>query len=350
MAVDIREPIAIVCAFDLSTALGYSHLLVAQEVQRVFAKKGVIAKLYNFQERVIPEKNVLFVGTYMSNVLTYLTRFHEKKVVFYASVEGFPILDERGIERRVAERITTVANSHYTKMCIETGKLKCDGVVYLGIDMNDVAYDKDFESWIVDTWTKGRKTVLYVTGNMPRKAVDKYMLISKLVQAKEDACFILHSGGGPPPAVDVRGMAEQLQLNDFWFTNGFGLYSAEKMNALYHLSSVYAQSSYCEGFGRPMIEAMRFKLPVVAVDAQPFNEVVEKDKTGLLVPCKNVEGVNWMNQIQLNLHQYSVDDFAEAVLTLLREKALTKRMKPEIAFRCSEFDSSNTYIKLLEYF
>ena len=339
--------LAIVAAFDPKTAYGYPFYLITQEIQRVFKKNGVSSKIYNFQERKIPEENILFVGTCHGNILTYLTRFlPQKKVVLYGTLEGFPMINPNSVEREVAKQIKIVAFSEYSKMCMESSEIYCDGVVYPGIPMEDRKFDDRFAEWITDSWAKKRPIVLTVVGNMPRKGVDKYMIASKMVQAKRDVCFILHSGGG---ALDVRGLAEQLQLNDFWFTNSFGMYPPEKLNALYHVSDVYVQPSYCEGFGMPMIEAMRFLLPVVAVDAQPYSEIVVNGKTGLLISCKGVEGVNWMNQIQLNMHQYSVDDLADAILTLLRYDAVRIKMEKAIARRRKKFDSSIVYPKLLTY-
>ncbi len=339
------ENLAIVCAFDPKTAYGYSHYLVAREIQRVIG-----GKVYNFQDKKIPEKNILFVGTCTANVLTYLTRFLPRKnVVLYATVEGFPIILPKSVEREVAKRIKIVAVSEYVKMWIETSQLHCDGVVYHGINMKNRKYDKFFLEYLTESWTKGRQIVLAVIGNMPRKGVDKFMLTSKLVQAQKDVCFILHSGGGPPPAIDVRRLSEQLQLNDFWFTNSFAMYSPEKMNALYYGCTVYVQPSLCEGFGRPMIEAMRFFKPVVAVDAQPYSEIVENGKTGILVPCLRVEGVNWMDQIQMNLHLYSVNDVADAILKLLEGKKSIK-MKKAIAGQSEKFESTMVYPQLSTYF
>lgn len=343
------DNVAIVCAFDPATAYGFSHRLVAQEVEGVFKKEGVACRIYNFQEKVIPERNILFVGTYTSNVLTYLTRFHDRRVVFYAVVEGFPIINPQALERKVAERITTVVVSRYVQMCLEASRLGCDGVVHLGIDMANRKYDEGFLEWIMESWTKGRQVILYVTGNMPRKGLENYMVASKLVQSRKDVCFILHSGGGPPPCVDVREFAEKIQLNNFWFTNNYGLYSSEQLNALYKAATVYAQPSHCEGFGRPMLEAMRFGLPIVAVNAEPYSEVVVDGETGLLIPCKEVVGVNWMDLIQLNFHYYSVNDLAEAMLKLLDEDKTIKRMKQSIEERCNKFDLQN-YRALLSYF
>lgn len=338
--------LAIVAAFDPKTAYGYPFYLITQEIQRVFKKSGVSSKIYNFQERKIPEKNILFVGTCHGNILTYLTRFlPDRKVVLYGTLEGFPMLDPNSVEREVAEQIKIVAFSEYSKMCMESSEIHCDGVVYPGIDMEDRRFDKRFAEWIMDGWAKAKPIVLTVVGNMPRKGVDKFMIASKLVHAERDICFILHSGGG---SLDVRGLAAQLQLNDFWYTNSFGMYPPEKLNALYHVSDVYVQPSHCEGFGMPMIEAIRFLRPVVAVDAQPYSEIVVNGKTGLLVPCKGVEGVNWMNMIQLNMHQYSVDDLADNILKLLSGKRRIK-MKKAIARRREKFDSKIVYPKLLTY-
>ena len=52
---------------------------------------------------------------------------------------------------------------------------------------------------------------------------------------------------------------------------------------------VFAISSETEGLGTSIIDAMAAKLPIVATAAGGIVELVQPDKTGLLVPVKDVE-------------------------------------------------------------
>jgi len=344
------DPIAIVTPFDPQTRAGFSHLLVSEEIRSVFEKEGKTTKIYHYESKKIEEPNILFVGTITASTLAYLSRFlPEKKIVFYATVEGFPIVNPMSLEREVARKIKVVAVSDYVKLCIETAMLQCDGVVHHGIDMGDASYDQRFHDWISDSWVKKDDVVLCVSGNMPRKGLDKFMAACSVVRgARSGTKFILHTGAG---STDIDGLANTLGLDKdcFWFTNAFGVLEQPKMNALYKLAKAYVQPSYCEGFGLPMIEALRFQVPVVAVDAPPFNEIISKGRSGTLIPCTDVKQLVWGNQISLNMHQYRVHDLAGAIVNTLRA-GINLKMKKAIASERERFGKHRLYPRLLPYF
>jgi len=342
--------IGIVTPFQRETRVGFSHLLVADEIRKAWMKEGVAATIYHYESREIKEPNILFVGAITASTLAYLVRFlPDKEVVFYATIEGFPIVNPDSMEKEVAKSIKIVAVSEYSKMCIETAQLPCSGVVYHGIDMDEKTYDEGFVKWVTKSWAKQNHIVLCVTANIPRKGVEKFMVLSSLIRSKrKDVKFILHTGTG---SVDIRGNAAILGLDPeyFWYTGAYGVMDEAKMRAMYKLTSVYVQASHCEGFGLPMIEAMRFHVPVVAVDAQPYSEIIKNGKTGTLVPCTGVDPVMWGNEIQFNMHKYNVHEMAKAVEELLDHKKLI-RMKKTIAEEKKRFDREETYPALLSYF
>lgn len=324
----------------------FSLYAVALEIYNTL-KNRCNVKLYDYEKKDIPQKNILFVGTPFQETFNYLGRFlPEKRVVFYTSIEGFPVIEPISNELKIADDITIVANSLFTKMCLEAVGLTVAETIPHGVEMT-MDYDKKYLRW-AETFLKGRPLVLYVTGNMPRKALDKFMVACKLVKREmEDVCFILHSGGG---YYDVPALMQLLQINDFWFTNQFGKLPQRKLNALYKRATVYVQASYCEGFGVPMIEAFRFFTPVVSVDAQPYNEIVEDGKTGILVKCRDVKQHLYLERVYLQYHYYSVDDLADAILYLIQYEDLRKQMRKNIAKARLNYDSRRVYPRLIRFF
>lgn len=324
----------------------FSLYAVALEIHKAL-RKTVNCKIYDYEEQHIPEKNVLFVGTAFQETFSYIGRFlPEKKVVFYTTIEGFPIFEPISNEKEIADDITIVANSEYTKMCLEAIGIKVDGVVPHGIDMHQT-YDKKYLKW-AETFLKGRPLVLCVSGNMPRKALDKFMVACKIVKWEcPEACFILHSGGG---YYNIPQLMSMLQINDFWFTNQFGKLPQLKLNALYKRATVYVQPSYCEGFGVPMIEAMRFLTPVVAVNAQPYNEIITDGKTGLLIPCEDVKQHLYLERVYLQYHIYDIDSMATAIIALIKNEKMRLSMRKEISRERMKFDSRRVYPRLIQFF
>jgi len=323
-----------------------SHYIVAQRISEVFTKLGHECILHNFEDKEIDEENILFIGTVFAANLSYLARFLPKqKVVFYGTVEGFPIIDPGGTEKRIAESISIVAVSHFVKMCLETVGIPVAEIVYHGIDMKNMEYDKDFYEYL-KRYFKG-PVVLYISGNTERKGIDRFIIASKLVARQiPSASFILHSGEG---FVNIPNMVDQLEIPNFWYTNAFGIMPWLKVNSLYKLCTVYAQPSFCGGFELPIAEAFRFNKPVIAVDAEPYNEIIENGKTGILIPCVKVVQRRYMDRFLFPLHTYRVDNLADTMIRLLSDE---KIVRDEEDFRRAKerFDAENTYPQLLDFF
>ena len=324
-----------------------SHYITAQRIEEVFKKHGHTCTLHNFDDQNINEKNILYIGTVFAANLSYLSRFlPESKVVMYATCEGFPIMDLEGIERKVAKDITIIPVSNFVRLCLETIHIPTEDVIHHGINMNWKEYDTKYYNYLKHHMKS--PVVLCISGNMERKGLDRFILASKLVSRKiPEAHFILHSGQG---FVNIPKMIQDLDIPNLWYTNAFGMLSWQKINSLYKLCWLLAMPSYCEGFGLPMIEGFRFNKPTVAVDVEPYNEIVENEKTGLLVPIKKVVQRRYMDRFLFPLHTYSVDAYADSIIRLLESKKLRKRMASNINRVKSRFEAGTNYTKILTYF
>jgi len=331
-----------------------SSYVTANRMLSVFNYKGanVRARVCDFEERNIPERNILCVDTLYQDRLCALSRFlPEKKIVYYATCEGFPMIDPAGMEREVAAQVTIVPVSRFVKMCLETIGLTVEEPVYHGIDMEQTATDPGFSKWIKDHM-KG-PIVLCISGNSERKGLDRFMVMCKTVYERLrhlEPSFILHSSDG---YVKIPVIMRDLELKNFWYTANFGMLDEQKINSFYDICDVYVQPSYTEGFGIPMIEAYRFFKPVVAVDAEPYKEIVEDKKTGRLVPVKAVEQLRYQDRFVFPMHIYSVEDMADAVEGILQERenvppsnwSWTKAIE-----ETRKRFSLRNYSKLLEFF
>lgn len=339
----------------ISERAAFTHWKVANDVYDVLKDKVNKCNLYDWGDKKIPEKNVLFVSTILSTSLHYLTRFlPEKRVVFYTTLEGEPIVDPIG--RQIAKNIKIVAVSHFAEEMLQRVNLHCDGVVYHGIDMNDTQGDPRFAEFLniiqhhPDKPKTRKRKYLTVSSNMIRKGLDRLMIAHKLVEfTNKDAVCILHSGGGH---IDTARLADQLELSlgRFWFTNSFGMYDNYQMNTLYKFAQFYVQPSLTEGFCLPLAEALKHELPVIAIDAPPYNEIIKHKKTGILIPVTKTTRKRFLNRIILIMKHYSVNDLAEAISDLLMDKyrnSLKDNITKQVKMR---FDSSKTYPALLKHF
>jgi glycosyltransferase involved in cell wall biosynthesis len=145
-------------------------------------------------------------------------------------------------------------------------------------------------------------------------------------------------------------MAKDLKLKHLWLTNLFGKLSPSQLNAFYNLCIVYVQPSYSEGFGLPILEAFRFNKPVIAVDAPPFNEVIEHGKSGILVPLSEITWFNSENLVLFKMHMYRAEDLAHAILGLVTNQQQVAKMQENIQKEKHNWSIRKLYPDLLNYF
>ena len=150
--------------------------------------------------------------------------------------------------------------------------------------------------------------------------------------------------------VDLPELVSELGIKRIWLTNRHGLLTVAEVNALYNLCNIYVLSSLSEGFGLPMLEAFRFNKPVIAVDAQPFNEVIENGRTGILIPLKEVKWFNYKNKVLFKMNVYEPQKLAEAMISLLLKPSVRENIGTHIQENKHRWSIYNLYPKLLDYF
>ena len=109
-------------------------------------------------------------------------------------------------------------------------------------------------------------------------------------------------------------------------------------------------ASFSEGFGLPTLEAFRFDKPVIAVDAPPFNEVIEDGKTGKLIPFVETRWFDYKGKVLFKMHIYDPDSLREAMVRLLTDRKSRERLAAEIHERKRSWSIHVLYPKLLGYF
>jgi glycosyltransferase involved in cell wall biosynthesis len=110
------------------------------------------------------------------------------------------------------------------------------------------------------------------------------------------------------------------------------------------------QPSYSEGFGLPILEAFRFNKPVIAVDAPPFNEVIEHGKSGVLVPLSKITWSNFASLVLFKMHMYRAEDLAQAILELMTNQQQITKMRENIQKEKHNWSIHKLYPELLNYF
>jgi len=296
---------------------------------------------------VKPGGNILFIGTVFHQTLDFLNKFlGRSNIVFYGTTEGHSIVDEASL--KVAKQIKIVAVSNFVKQMLEEIGVPVAGVVHHGLDMDDRRVDSRF-CRVLEKELKNKKMIFTASANHSRKGLDNLLCGYHLVEQEiKNTYLVLHSE--PRGYYNTSKIAKDLKLKQLWLTNLFGKLSPSQLNAFYNLCTVYVQPSYSEGFGLPILEAFRFNKPVIAVDAPPFNEIIEHGKNGILVPLSGIVWSNFANLVLFKMHMYRAEDLAHAILGAVTDQQQLVRMQEDIKKKKRNWSIHKLYPKLLDYF
>lgn len=143
-----------------------------------------------------------------------------------------------------------------------------------------------------------------ISSLIPRKGFDVLLnAVSKVVKVIPNIKLVIVGSG--PLELMCRQLVRELKIENNVLFLGF------VENFPYHIlaaSDVYVSASNAESFGIVYAESMAYGIPVVATNVGGIPEVVENEKTGLLVPPGNA------------------DNLADAIINLLRNKELRTTM------------------------
>ena len=318
---------------------------VALEIRKVLSK-CCNCTIYD-QPDVRPGGNILFIGTLLHQNLDFLSKFvGQSSIVFYGTTEGHSFVDE--VNLKVAKQIKIVAVSNFVKQMLEEIGVPVAGVVYHGLDMNSRRVDTQFYRGLKKK-LKNKQIIFTTSANHSRKGLDNLLYGYHLVEQEiKNTYLILHSE--PMGYYNISKIAKNLELKHLWLTELYGKKSPSQMNAFYKLCNVYVQPSYSEGFGLPILEAFRFNKPVIAVNAPPFNEIIEHGKNGILVLLNKITWSNFANLVLFKMHRYRAEDLADAMMGLVTNRQKVANMQENIQREKHNWNAKKLYPDLLNYF
>jgi glycosyltransferase involved in cell wall biosynthesis len=149
----------------------------------------------------------------------------------------------------------------------------------------------------------------------PHKALDNLLEAAVQVRAEiPEVRFVLVGGG--PVEKQIRERARELALDGTAVFTGYREDAARLATAF----DLYALSSIHEGLSIALIEAMRLGKPAVVTKVGGLPEVVEHGKEGLVLRPGDTHGLS------------------QAIITLLRDPELRRRLGGAARLRASFFD------------
>lgn len=221
--------------------------------------------------------------------------------------------------------------------------------------MNDIIKEYHLEDKFV---------VIFLGRIAPEKSID--LLIDAMVdihKMNSQICLLIVGGG--PQLNELKGMVEQLDLNDCIFFTGAK--ESQFVPSYYHVSHVFVSASMTETQGLTFIEAMASGIPAIARYDKNLEGVIQHGQNGyffnekdelieLILQLSNHNLSKLSNQAFCDAMKYSSENFYKNIM-LVYQKALSKHhycykvvsmtptnnQKKEVAF---QFDNHQIILNL----
>lgn len=156
---------------------------------------------------------------------------------------------------------------------------------------------------------KGNKIVTTVGRIHKRKNLEEFLLMAKeILKSNKNVVFFVVGDASLPEEMKYKEklltLAKKLELSD-------SVIFAGRQNAIPHVmnsSDIITISSFHEGFGRVIVEAMALGKPVVGCDSGAVPEVMDYCECGIVYPIKDIKA------------------FSAAVIKLLKDPDECKRL------------------------
>jgi phosphatidylinositol alpha-mannosyltransferase len=172
-------------------------------------------------------------------------------------------------------------------------------------------------------------TILYVGRLEPRKGVEYLVRAFRRIKERiPRARLVIVGDGGLMP--DIQKLARKLKLDDVFFE---GFVPSPLLAGYYQRADlVCVPSTGNESFGIVLLEAMSAGTPVVASHIDGFGALLKDGVTGLAAEPRNPES------------------FAEKVLNVLENPALSKELVENARTNAERYDWLNVASNLLDYY
>ena len=256
-------------------------------------------------------------------VFTYHTRYSEYAKSYLPFIPGTIV--DRVVERSVTSfvnqcQVVTVALPTLKKELLAQGVKTPISVVPIGVDTTRFARGNGGKIRTTLRIPKDDPVILYVGRIAQEKNIFVLFDAVRTVLARYPRAHMCWVGVGPEAGVLAQRIAsEHLTERMHLMTPG----SYRDIPDYYGAGDIFISASVTETFGRVFVEAMAAGLPVVAARTPTIGDVIENNRTGIIVPDNSPE------------------DFANALTRLLADRALAKRLGSEAALRAkTQFDVS----------
>ncbi|HEY2352270.1 MAG TPA: glycosyltransferase family 4 protein [Candidatus Acidoferrum sp.] len=219
----------------------------------------------------------------------WLARAQQRAALVISRRVGYPLSKGRvALARyRAAARIVAISN-WVAERLVESGAPKEKiAVVYEGVDIPAMPTDEARRQARVRWGVPDDAPLLGSVGVLlPDKG--HALLIRALAHLRREfsECRLLLAGDGPSRP-KLEALAKELGVSEAVIFAGF----VTDIEEVYAALDIFLFPSFFEGLGTSLLAAMSHEIPSVAFRRCAFGEIIEEEKSGLLVETGNVEAI-----------------------------------------------------------
>jgi glycosyltransferase involved in cell wall biosynthesis len=199
----------------------------------------------------------------------------------------------------------------------------------LPLAMNMKALDEPPDPVVLSRFQDGRKNLIFVGRVAPNKKIEDLIRVfcayQRYVEPESRLFIVGDRRGFEHYSRRLAEMVSHLRIDEVVFT---GAVTQSELNAYYRLSGAFLGLSEHEGYGAPLIEAMRFGLPVIAFDAGAVRETLQGG--GILLTDKKPEEVAELLDMVMS------DTTFRAAVLKTQDAALEKILSVDIGERLDQ--------------
>ncbi|RMF63069.1 MAG: glycosyltransferase family 1 protein [Calditrichaeota bacterium] len=236
------------------------------------------------------------------------------------------ILIERFLSR-LTDKIVTVSRLNLEKaLALRLGRPDQFVNIYSGIDFSRFDRSVDVEAKKQELGILNGEKIVGMVGRLStqKSPTDLIRAIPRVLQRTRDVRFVLVGDG------ELRKKSERLCRELGVESRVMFLGFRDDIPELLHTFDVYVLPSLWEGLGRSLTEAMYTGRPVVATRVEGVPELVEHQKTGLLVEPQDV------------------DALADSIVTLLADEKEARRLGQQAKARIDEAFHADRMVRELQ--
>lgn len=202
-------------------------------------------------------------------------------------------------------------------------------VISSGVDINKFQNINDKEKIRKKYNIDQGKILLLTVSRLGQEKNISFLLkaFQKINETRKDICFMV-VGDGPEKENLVKESKELGLTEKIIFT---GRIANRKISLYYTASDIFLFSSLSETQGVIFVEAMASGIPTVAIKANGVKDIITDEETGFLTSG-------------------NVDDFSQAVLKLIDNKNLRKKMSRKAKEEAQNFSIERSTEKLLSFY